>query len=131
MPEIVHGLYCEDVRVEEKGKVSLMGVVGKRLIFSVSPPVNLTFSFHCFLWGLVENLEAEVTVGARGLEPMVQRLPVPAETPGFNLNFKVEGMPLSGPTTIATTVRLLLTDPVQRTFELEVEFAPSSTAEAA
>lgn len=132
MPEILYGLFCEDVREEAGGKTSVLGILGSTLLLHAAPPANVRLAAHVYIHN-PERIRAHFSIrlDVPGIEtPFIlnERLPdgpdVPAELQlpwGHNINLSFGNVPVV-PGEVRLQVRILAATPVEKTFTLQVLF---------
>lgn len=131
--EIVHGLFCEFIREEPGGKVSLLGVFGDEVKFMSAPPAVLS---NLGLYVFVRNpekrpLPAKLAILLPGGQT-VEELPleVPGGVAAVNMSFNFVGQMFDRPMTVVATLRIEVTPPVVRQFKLNVMFQPAQPSAA-
>jgi len=127
--EIAYGFFCEQLRAEEGGKTSALGMLGDVVYLQGTAPYLLPgLALHVH----VKN-PARTTFDVvfqidwpGGVSTPEFRFPVEvnATSVGNNLNLNLGNVVLTQPGTISASVRLETTPPIETEFHLEIRPLP-------
>lgn len=126
---LVYGFFCEDLRAEQSGQVSAIGLWGPQ-VSVVAFPALVRFAFHAF----VENADEEapftitITVPGQPAPPAMNDVlrPTPA-TVGQNFNISLGNVPLTEPGEMRVRFQIEGREPIDQTFTLRVALAARAT----